>query len=85
MADVDMKDNDEQTALHQAAKNGHEAVVQLLLKHMVDVDANDDGRTALHWVAENGHEVEVRLLEYKVDVDAKTISKKMALLSGSSE
>jgi hypothetical protein len=25
--------------LYQAAKNGHEAVVQLLLKHMVDVDA----------------------------------------------
>jgi ankyrin repeat protein len=32
--------------------------VQLLLKHMVDVDANDDGRTSLHWAAENGHEVD---------------------------
>ena len=34
MANADAKDNDERTALHRAAENGHEAVVQLLLKHM---------------------------------------------------
>jgi ankyrin repeat protein len=67
-------------ALYQAAENGHEAVVQLLLKHMVDVDANDDGRTALRWAAENGFEAEVRpLLKHKVDVGAKTVSGKTAL------
>jgi ankyrin repeat protein len=49
-------------ALYQAAENGHRAVVQQQLKHMVDVDAkDDDGRTAVHWVAENGHEAEVLL------------------------
>jgi hypothetical protein len=50
------KDNDGRTALHPAAENGHEVVVQLLLKHMVDVDAKDnDGRMAIHLAAENGH------------------------------
>ena len=58
-------------ALYQAAKNGQEAVVQLLLKHMVDIDAKDDGRTVPHWAAKNGHEAEVRLLlKHMVDVDA---------------
>jgi ankyrin repeat protein len=59
-------------ALYLAAKNGHEAAVQLLLKHMVDVDVKDDGRTVLHWAAENWHEAELRLLlKHMVDVDAK--------------
>jgi hypothetical protein len=30
------------TALYLAAENGHEAVVQLLPKHMVDVDVKDN-------------------------------------------
>jgi hypothetical protein len=35
------------TGLYLAAENGHEVVVQLPLKHMVDVDAKDnDGWTA---------------------------------------
>jgi ankyrin repeat protein len=67
MADINAKDNDGRTALHLAAENGHEAVVQLLLMHMVDVDVKDND--------ENGYEAEVLLLlEYKVDVDAKTVS-----------
>jgi ankyrin repeat protein len=72
MADVDVKDNDGRGALHLAAKNGHEAVLRLLLKHMVDADTKDnDERTALHLATENGHEAVLRLLlEHKVDVDA---------------
>jgi hypothetical protein len=34
-------------ALYQATENGHEAVVQLLLKHMMHIDTKDDGQTAL--------------------------------------
>jgi hypothetical protein len=31
-----------ETALHIAAKNGHEAVVRLLLEHKADVDAKNN-------------------------------------------
>ena len=63
------------TALYLAAESGHETVVQLLLKHMVNVDTKDnkknDERTALHRAAENGHEAVVQLLlKHMVDVDA---------------
>jgi ankyrin repeat protein len=71
-ADVDAKTVSGKTALYLVTENGHEAVVKLLLKHMVDVDVKDNGRTALHWVAENRHETDVRqLLGHKADVDAK--------------
>jgi ankyrin repeat protein len=43
VVDVDVKD-DERTALHWAAENGHEAEVRLLLKHKVDVDAKTVSR-----------------------------------------
>jgi ankyrin repeat protein len=60
-------------ALYQAAENGHEAVVQLLLKHMADVDAKTaSGKTALYLAAGNGHEAVVnQLLKHTADVDAK--------------
>jgi ankyrin repeat protein len=38
-ADVDAGDKYGRTALHLAAMKRHEAVVQLLLEHNVDVDA----------------------------------------------
>jgi ankyrin repeat protein len=61
------------TALYQEAENGHEAVVQLLLKHMADVDAKGTmGGRPLHWAAENEHEAVAQLLlKHMVDVDAK--------------
>jgi ankyrin repeat protein len=38
-----------QTAVHNAAGDGHEAVVRLLLEKEVDFEARDkDGKTALH-------------------------------------
>jgi len=51
-------------ALHGAARNGHEAVVKLLLKKAVDVDPKDTGygRTPPSWATENGHEAAVKLL-----------------------
>jgi ankyrin repeat protein len=46
-----------------AALNGHEAVVQLLLKHEMGVGMkNNNGLTALECAARNGHKVVVLLL-----------------------
>jgi ankyrin repeat domain-containing protein 50 len=58
------------TALQEAARNGHEAVMRLLLEAMADVDAKDEHvRTPLQLAAENGHEKAVRLLlKAKADV-----------------
>ena len=75
-ADVDAKDKNGETALHWAARNGHEAAVRLLLDHKADVDAkNNDRETALYWAARKGHEVVLKLLvDHKTDVDVKEIS-----------
>ena len=54
------------TALSWAARNGHEAVVRLLLEKVVSVDSKDGyGRTALSWAAEKGHKAVVTLLKSK--------------------
>ena len=72
-ADVDAKDKYGETALHWAAKEGHEAVVRLLVEAKADVNAkNNDRETALHRAAKNGHEAVVKLLvEAKADVNVK--------------
>jgi ankyrin repeat protein len=64
-ADVDSRDNDGQTPLSWAARNGHEAVVKLLVETgKADVDSRDNyGQTLLSWAAGNGHEAVVKLLK----------------------
>jgi ankyrin repeat protein len=51
------------TPLCIAARNGHEAVVKLLLEKGAELEAKDrDSRTPLSWAAENGYGAVVKLL-----------------------
>ena len=73
---MDVKDSDGQTPLLWAAKNGHKAVVKLLLAaEGVDVNVADGeyGRTPLAWTTVRGDENVVKLLlaTKGVDVNAK--------------
>ncbi|KAF1957092.1 ankyrin, partial [Byssothecium circinans] len=67
--------------LCQAAANGHEAVVRLLVDKGTNINAKDPyGLTALHQAAANGHEAVVQLLMNKgADVNAKSSSRLTAL------
>lgn len=52
-----------QTPLSLSARNGHEAIVKLLLEIGADLELKDtDGQTALMHAARNGHESIIRLL-----------------------
>ncbi|KAF7507240.1 hypothetical protein GJ744_010798 [Endocarpon pusillum] len=60
----DVKDSYLQTPLLWAAKNGHEAVVKLLLEAGAEKEAKDNqyDQTPLLWAAQNGREAVVKLL-----------------------
>jgi len=70
-ADIDIQDDQGDTALHLAV--GHEQVAELLLEKGADINRTDRwGMTALHEAARNGHEQVVGLLLKKgADVNAK--------------
>ncbi|KAJ9654638.1 hypothetical protein H2201_008961, partial [Coniosporium apollinis] len=60
---VDQRDSRGRTALHEAARSGNEAMVQLLLEKGADSNAKDKGgTTALHLAAILGKEAVVHLL-----------------------
>ncbi|KAI9745909.1 MAG: hypothetical protein M1818_000590 [Claussenomyces sp. TS43310] len=59
-----LKSDDSRTeGLSWAARNGHEAVVKLILESGAYIDFQDlEGRTPLSWAAQGGHEAIVKLL-----------------------
>lgn len=76
MADINSKCYGSLSALHWAARNGHMAVLRLMLDtDEVDVDLKDGAkrRTPLTWAAKGGHETVVRLLidTRKVNVNSR--------------
>jgi ankyrin repeat protein len=57
------QDRRQSTPLRQAAENGHETAVRLLLNHDASIEVqNGAGETPLRLAAKNGHEAVVRLL-----------------------
>jgi ankyrin repeat protein len=73
-AEVDVRDNEGETALHCAATNGHHKVVALLLEHGAEVDAEGyPGLTPLDLAATNGHyKAGALLLKRGARVNART-------------
>jgi len=70
--DADSKDRYGRTPLSQAAEEGREAVIKLLMDRAdVDADSKDRyARTPLLWAAEAGRETVIKLLVDRADVDA---------------
>ena len=74
--DVNAKEENGVTPLHQAAFYGQKEVVELLIAKGADVNAKEgDGWTPLHFAAEGGHnETAELLIAAGVDVNAKAES-----------
>ena len=73
--EADWKDKNGRTLLQLAARNGHEAVVRLLLAQSADPESRDSDRgTPLSLAAKNGDEAIVRLLlEHGAKLESKDI------------
>lgn len=71
--DIETKDSDGRTALHNASEFGHESVVRFLVEKGANISARThDHWQALHMAAEFGNTDVIRLLlDHGVEVDAK--------------
>lgn len=81
ITDIECKVEDGRTALHMAAENGHENMVQHLLTQGADADVNSaDGRTPLQLALESGNESIAQLLIQRgADVNANFASGETSL------
>lgn len=80
---LDAKDDEDQTALHWAARNGQVEVAELLLNYGIEVNwAGKNGKTALHYAAEqnNTHLIKI-LVQYKADMEYTDIDGQTPLLT----
>ena len=65
-ASLNIRDEQQNTEIHQAARGGHSAIVEHLLYYGSNADAqNAIGNTALHLAAIEGHEAVVRVLLFR--------------------
>ena len=80
-------DTQSQTVLHVASKSASLEIVDLLVKHKADINANDaDGFTPLHLAAMYGNiQVVKKLVELDADVNLKVVGKDAADLAQMNE
>ena len=80
-------DTQSQTVLHVASKSASVEIVDLLVKHKADINANDaDGFTPLHLAAMHGNiQVVKKLVETNADVNLKVDGKDAADLARMNE
>ncbi|CDM38235.1 Ankyrin repeat-containing domain [Penicillium roqueforti FM164] len=79
----DTKDDDGQTALHWAARNGQVEAAELLLKHGLEVyGAGKERKTALHYAADQDDSQLIKLLvQYRANIEYTDIDGQTPLLT----
>ncbi|KAL5355544.1 ankyrin repeat-containing domain protein [Aspergillus floccosus] len=66
--DINKTDESGRTLLSWAAEHGHDAIVEVLMRHGADSSVKDNrGRTALDLAQERGHSVVIQLLQRRMD------------------
>ena len=84
-ADLNLQDEDKETALYKASTHGHKKIVEVLVQNGADVNLqNIDGETALYRASRNGYkEVAEILIGNGADVNLQDIDGETALYAAS--